>query len=70
MTIGTSKAVFTFSNTFNPSSIPGPRNEATLVRLALSKLDLNTYSIPRLLRIDQSDASAGLLEALTRQLQT
>lgn len=34
-------------NTFNPSSIPGPRNELALVRLALSKLDLKTNWTPQ-----------------------
>ena len=31
-----------------PSSMPGPRNDAALVRLALSKEDLNTSLMPRL----------------------
>jgi len=34
--------------TFNPSAIPGPRNDFDDVRLALSKLDLKTNGIPTL----------------------
>ena len=34
--------------TFRPSSIPGPRKDSTLVRFALSKLDLKTNFTPQL----------------------
>lgn len=34
--------------TLRPSSMPGPRKDVALVRFALSKLDLNTYSMPSL----------------------
>ena len=46
VTMGTSNVVFTRSSTFSPASIPGPRKDAALVRFALSKLDLKTYSMP------------------------
>ena len=46
VTIGTSNVVFAARRIFNPSSIPGPRNDLADVRFALSKLDLNTSGIP------------------------
>mmetsp|Transcript_7298 Transcript_7298/g.11469 ORF Transcript_7298/g.11469 Transcript_7298/m.11469 type:complete len:232 (-) Transcript_7298:104-799(-) len=46
VTMGTSKVVLTAARILRPASMPGPRKDLALVRLALSKLDLKISLMP------------------------